>query len=115
MSIARRTRVGWLVAAALLTGLIGPCVCGPVLAAMPGAACCDTTEGLKPAPPECCADCSASIKVRESIVVRSAPPAAILDLARGADGFVLRPLARPPSPRRPPLPVVAVSPPILRV
>ena len=50
MSIARQARASWLVAAALLMGFIGPCVCGPVLAATPSAACCDGTEGLKPAP-----------------------------------------------------------------
>ena len=53
--------------AALVVGVVGPCLCA-LRAAETKAAhdCCDPTAGLKPAAPDCCETCTATVRAPEA-------------------------------------------------
>jgi hypothetical protein len=63
---ARRVPV-LVVLAALVAGLVGPCLCAPRQAEARAAHdCCDGAMGLKAAAPDCCAACAATLSAPEA-------------------------------------------------
>ena len=56
-----------VVLAALVAGLVGPCLCAPRPVEARGAHdCCDGAMGLKAAAPDCCAACAAILRAPEA-------------------------------------------------
>lgn len=64
--------------AALLVGLVGPCLCA-LRATETRAAhdCCDPEAGLKAAAPDCCATCTATLRAPEAAFTEKGDPSAI--------------------------------------
>jgi len=68
-----------VVLAALVAGLVGPCLCAPRAAETPAAHdCCDRGMGLKPAAPDCCATCAATLRAPEAALTDTGAPLAFL-------------------------------------
>ena len=115
MSVGPEARTGLLMVAALLVGLVGPCICGPSAAVTQAAhGCCDAEAGLKPAPLDCCAGCSLSLRAQESGLLRASSPWALLPSAPSAAEPTLRQSVARLSSRLQAL-VVPSPPPVLRV
>ena len=55
-----------VVLAALVVGLVGPCLCAPRATETAPHDCCDPEMGLKAAAPDCCATCTATVRAPEA-------------------------------------------------
>lgn len=115
MSVGPQARIGLFVVAVLLVGLVGPCLCAPRATLAGAHGCCDSHAGLKPAPPDCCADCSVSLRAKESAPLRASSPGAALASALGSAEPVLHRSAAPLPLRRLVSLVVPSPPTVLRV
>ena len=107
--------IGFLVVAAILAGLVGPCLCGPasVYESAASHACCETGVGMKPAS-DCCTGCALSLRAQDPGLVRAGADHGALAPAPHLDAPVLRPRVTALSPR-PRAALVPSPPPVLRV
>lgn len=67
-----------VVLAALVAGLVGPCLCAPRPAEARAAHdCCDGEMGLKAAVPDCCAACAATLRAPEAALPETGDASAV--------------------------------------